>query len=244
MKTISLTLLAPVLAFLASGWAARAADDGLFSVLNIASTAKLAASSMQTAPSAPATSPAAQQVQPAQPVASAGPQDGLARVNAAIGLYPNNPSVYVVRGNIYSEKKQWDDARKDYEKALSLDPQNAAAKVNLAELEFRQKQYDQARTQFLAIKGDKNLGDLAAYMVFLCDLYAAHDAAASQELAVFNAAGENASYYFGNIAWDLFHRNMAGARDYLQSAQNIYPPHKINLYESNLIETGYLPLKD
>lgn len=244
MKTISLTLLAPVLAFLASGWAARAADDGLFSVLNIASTAKLAASPMQTAPSAPATSPAAQQVQPAQPVASAGPQDGLARVNAAIGLYPNNPSVYVVRGNIYSEKKQWDDARKDYEKALSLDPQNAAAKVNLAELEFRQKQYDQARTQFLAIKGDKNLGDLAAYMVFLCDLYAAHDAAASQELAVFNAAGENASYYFGNIAWDLFHRNMAGARDYLQSAQNIYPPHKINLYESNLIETGYLPLKD
>lgn len=225
MKIIQHIFIALFLVLLSGGPESRAAEIGLSFLFDAIPAATSVGS-------------------PSVPAPSANPQDGLARVNAAIGLYPNNPSIYIVRGNIYSEKKQWDDARKDYDKALSIDPNNVAAKVNLAELEFRQKQYDLARAQFLAIKNDKNLGDLASYMVFLCDLYSAHDAAAGQELAVFNAAGENASYYFGNIAWDLFHRNEDGARDYLRSAQNIYPPGKINLYESNLIETGYLPLKD
>ena len=178
------------------------------------------------------------------PAAPPNSNDGLARVNAAIRLYPNNADAYIVRGNIYSEQKMWSEAQRDYEKAQTLSPHSAAAAINLAELQFRQKQYDQARTSFLALEGDKDMGDLASYMVFLSDLYAAHDAAAAQELAAFNASGENASYYFGNIAWDLFHQNIQGARDYLQSAQAIYPPGKIRLYESNLVETGYLPLKN
>jgi len=175
---------------------------------------------------------------------SSPPENGLERINTLIKLEPSNTTAYIIRGNIYSERKMWTEAQSDYQKALSLNPHNSAAKVNLAELQFRQKQYDQARATFLTIEGDPNLGDLAAYMVFLSDLYAAHEAAASQELAVFNTAGENASYYFGNIAWDIFHQNASGARDYLQSAQTIYAPTKIRLYESNLLESGYLPLKD
>jgi tetratricopeptide (TPR) repeat protein len=231
MKITRFALVALILVLVAGTAELRAADDGLSSVLDGNSAAK---------PADPAPEPSTS----SQPPEPSDPHDGLARVNAAIQFYPNNPAAYIVRGNIYSEKKKWDDARKDYEKALTIDPQNAAAEVNLAELDFRLKQYDQARAGFLSIATDKDLGDLASYMVLLCDLYNAHDAAAGQELAAFNAAGKNASYYFGNIAWDLFHRNVNGARDYLQSAQAIYPPGKIRLYESNLVETGYLPLKD
>jgi Tfp pilus assembly protein PilF len=186
---------------------------------------------------------------PPQPAAGGRPaedpaQAALDRVNAAIRLYPDNASVYIVRGNIYVEKKEWDLAQKDYEKALQIDSTNVAARVNLGEIKFRQKQYDLARSAFAALKGDKDVGDLADYTVFLCDLFGSHEAAARQELDAFNAVGENASYYFGNVAWDLVHHNAKDARDFLQSAENIYPPKKIRLYTSNLVELGYLPLHD
>jgi tetratricopeptide (TPR) repeat protein len=234
MKILQLTLAAALVLAASSGTVARA-DEGM--------SPSPAAVASQATPTTPASAPPSSAPSSAA-VASSVPEIGLARVNAAIKLYPNNPAAYIVRGNIYSEKKMWAEAQSDYQQALSLDPHNGAATINLAEVQFRQKQYDQARATFLTAESDPHLGDLASYMVFLSDLYAAHDAAAGQELAVFNAAEDNASYYFGNVAWDLLHKNISGARDYLQSAQAIYTPNKVRLYESNLIESGYLPLKN
>jgi tetratricopeptide (TPR) repeat protein len=234
MKILQLTLAAVLVLAASSGMAARA-DEG--------TSSSLAAAASQATATTPASAPPSGAPSPVATAPSA-PEDGLARVNAAIKLYPNNAVAYIVRGNIYGEKKMWAASQSDYQKALSIDPHNGAAKINLAELQFRQKQYDQARAIFLTVESDPNLGDLASYMVFLSDLYAAHDAAAGRDLAVFNAAKDNASYYFGNVAWDLLHKNISGARDYLQSAQAIYAPNKVRLYESNLIESGYLPLKN
>ena len=92
------------------------------------------------------------------------------------------------------------------------------------------------------MKSDPYLGDLAAYKVFLCDLLSGHDAVADKELDAFNQAGTNASYYFANIAWFLYHKKTNEARDWLKSAQNIYEPYKVDLYSATLIELHFLPL--
>ena len=171
------------------------------------------------------------------------PPDPMEQVNAAIAHDPTDPVNFILRCNIYGQKKDWGDAKENYEKALALDPQNSSAKVDLAEIQFRQKQYDQARASFVPLESDKDFGDLASYMIFLCDLFGKHEDAAAKELAVFNAAGEKPSYYFGNIAWDVVHHNTAGARDFMNSAEAIYQPLKADLYTINLVELGYLPLK-
>ena len=115
-------------------------------------------------------------------------------------------------------------------------------KFNLAEIEFRQKEYDAARPGFATLTQDSTMGDLAAYKVFLCDLFGGHEHVAASELDAFNQVGSNASYYFTNIAWSFYHQKTEDARSWVMSARRIYPPNKFSLYAASLRDLGYLPL--
>ncbi len=166
----------------------------------------------------------------------------LDTLNSHLKQNPNDPVAYGDRGNVYAAKKSWDLAENDYRSALQINGNLAKAAFNLAEMEFAQKKYDRARPGFEGLKSDPYLGDLAAYKAFLCNLLSGNNTVADKELAAFNEAGTNASYYFANIAWFLYHKKTNDARDWLKSAQNIYEPYKIDLYSATLIELHYLPL--
>lgn len=166
----------------------------------------------------------------------------MAKITASIQANPNIEDAYMLRGNIYAQQQHLDLATKDFQKVLELNPKSTAAKFDIAELLFRQKMYDQARPGFAEMQSDPDNGDLASYKVFLCDLFAGHDAVAAKELDAFNQVGGNASYYFANAAWDLYHKKIDDARGWLESATHIYAPAKFVLYISSLRELGYLPL--
>ena len=83
---------------------------------------------------------------------------------------------------------------------------------------------------------------MASYKVFLCDLFGGREDLASKELDIFNQAGRNASYYFANAAWSLYHHKTDDGRDWLTQAMNIYAPNKCRLYAKSLVDLGYLPL--
>jgi len=166
----------------------------------------------------------------------------LDKVNAALQTAPQNPAAYGLRGNIFALKKLWDQAAKDYQTVLQLDGKNIQVKFNLAELEFMQKKYDDARPGFIALGQNPDMGDLAAYKVFLCDLLGAHEEAAAKELDAFNQAGANASYYFANAAWSLYHHKTEEGRGWLLSAAKIYEPNKFRIYATTLMDLGYMPL--
>jgi Tfp pilus assembly protein PilF len=168
--------------------------------------------------------------------------EALQKVNAAIQADPKNPDAYSLRGGIYAEKKLWDQAEKDYQTALQLDEKNAQMKFDLAEIRFMQKKYDDARPGFVALGQDPNMGDLAAYKVFLCDLFGGHEDVAKKELDAFNEVGSKAPYYFANASWLLYHQKTEEARGWLMSAANIYVPDKFRLYAASLIDLGYMPL--
>jgi len=171
--------------------------------------------------------------------------EALAKINPVIQADPKNANAFLVRGNIYSRKKSYEEARADYDSFLQLAPQDPKAiiiKFNRAEVSFLQKKYDEARPGFDAIKTDEDWGDLAIYKVFLCDLLGGHEDVARKELDAFNQVGSKASYYFANAAWDLLHHKPEEARTWLLSIGRIYSPEKIELYSSSLKELGYLPL--
>jgi hypothetical protein len=158
----------------------------------------------------------------------------LDKVNAAILADPKMAEAYSLRASIYIRGQLWDKAEADYHAALQIDPKNAKMKYNLAELYFLQKKYDAARPDFAELQQDPDVGDLSAYKVFLCDLFGGKEAAAAKELDVFNDVGSNASYYFANLAWCLYHKKVEDARGWQTSAQHIYPSEKFNLYSEAL----------
>ena len=153
----------------------------------------------------------------------------LDKVNEAILAAPQSPAAHCLRGNIYAEKRLWDEAGKDYETVLQLDGKNQQVKFDMAELLFMQKRYDEAQPAFAALKQDNELGDLAAYKVFLCDLLGGHEQTAAKELEAFNKVGSNASYYFANVAWCLYHHKTEEGRNWILSAANIYGPKKLGI---------------
>jgi hypothetical protein len=151
---------------------------------------------------------------------------------------PSNVVAYLQRGNAYGNERRWDLARSDYQKALAVDPKCTTASFNLSEMEFMQGHYDTARPGFLAIVNNTDYGDLAKYRVFLCDLFGGHEQAAAKELAVFNEVGSEASYYFANVAWSLYHKK-PDSQSWWKSATEIFAPQKVNLYAKPLIDLGY-----
>jgi Tfp pilus assembly protein PilF len=169
-------------------------------------------------------------------------EGALNDLNQAIKTNPSSTGAYVLRGSIYYNKQQWPQAEADFEAASRIAPTNPVLKFNLVELKFRQKQYDLARSGFLALEKDPDMGDFAAYKVFLCDLFGGHEAAAKKELDVFNDVMGNPSYYFSNAAWSLVHKNLEDARSWLLSASRIYPPRKNEVYAQSLRDLGYLPI--
>ena len=152
--------------------------------------------------------------------------EALALLSPAIQSNPTDPALYSARSFVYSRQGNTDLERQDLMKAIDLGDKSSLVKFNLAEIDFTQKNYDAARAGFLALVTDADRGDLASYKVFLCDLWGGHDEDAAKELNVFKIAGSNASYYFSNIAWDLYHHKIDDARTYLDSANRIYSPTK------------------
>jgi len=168
--------------------------------------------------------------------------DALAKANAAIQAAPQDSDGYELRATIYLEKKLWDQASKDYQTALQFDGKNVLVRFNLADIQFMQKRYAAARPGFVAVEQDPDMGDIASYKVFLCDLLGGQEDVAAKELDAFNQVGSNASYYFANAAWSLYHHKTEDGRGWLTSATNIYPPEKCRFYAISLVNLGYLPL--
>jgi tetratricopeptide (TPR) repeat protein len=176
-------------------------------------------------------------------LARAGQQDqALQAINAVIAANPRNVPAYMLQGQIYSGLKRWNDAQACYEAVLKIDDKNVAAKFDISELKFLQKDYAGARPGFLVLKDDPNFGDFISYKIFLCDLFSGKEDVARNELDAFNQVGSNASYYFGNAAWSLYHHQDKDARSWLQSGFHIYAPAKIERYIYSLKDLGYLPL--
>jgi len=219
------------------------------------------AQAQEAAKSAPPVDPAirakaleiVQTLQQANEMLGNGQSDAaLAKVNAALQADPRSVAGYLLRAAIYVQKKMWTEAQNDYETAHMISPHMRSIGFDLAEIQFAQKHYALARPGFVglempagtSIEKLDDLADLAAYKVFLCDLFGGNDALAAKELDAFNQVGANASYYFSNAAWDLVHHKNSEATGWLLSASNIYPPQKNGFYTASLIETGYLPLSN
>src|SRR5438105_4076840 len=64
---------------------------------------------------------------------------------------PDDPSGYNLQGTAYLGKKDWANARRSFEKALKVHPDDAIALANIAQIDIKQKDTASARKRFQAI---------------------------------------------------------------------------------------------
>ncbi len=166
----------------------------------------------------------------------------IAKLTDAINANPKIAGPYVFRASVYYQKKMWPQAEQDFKSALALDPTNVVIKLNLAEVKFAQKQYEAAHNIYTTLATDTQMGDLAAYKAFLCDLLMGKDTVAMRERDAFDQTERQPSYYFANAAWAIYHKDPEKARGWLVSVANIYPSAKISYYAIPLKDLGWLPL--
>jgi len=165
----------------------------------------------------------------------------LAKADEAVEADPKSIAPYVLRGHIYSDMEQWDKADADFQTILQLDPDNFPAKFNRCEVKLAKKDYDNARGGYLALEKNADWGDLAAYKVFVCDLFAGHQLDAKSELEAFNRAGSHPSYFYGNATWSFYHKQTEEGKGWIASASRIFPAKIQRFYSATLIDNGYMP---
>ncbi|MHB9101468.1 MAG: XrtA/PEP-CTERM system TPR-repeat protein PrsT, partial [Sulfuricella sp.] len=95
----------------------------------------------------------------------------LAAINVLEKKTPNNPTVYNFRGAAYAGKKDFANARKNFERVLTLNPAYSSAAMNLAQLDLLENNPQAARKRYEAIlAGDKdNLPALLALVNLASD---------------------------------------------------------------------------
>ena len=164
--------------------------------------------------------------------------DALRKVDAALQIDPKNTLAYTLRAAIYAQEKLWDRAEQDYQTAYKIAPSEVVFKYNMAELQFMQKAYDNARPGFFALQHDKELGDLASYKVYLCDLFSRRNDIADKEREAIKKTGESPAYYYSNVAWYLIHQQKEEADTWLSSALQRFDAKTNDPYLKSLIEAG------
>lgn len=100
----------------------------------------------------------------------------IAALTRAGEIDADSPRMHVLLGDIFRQKRRWDDAELEYRKAVALDPRSHAARLSLAIVLFSELKTDEASNidQSLLAQdpGDPEANFLAGEILVLQNLYA------------------------------------------------------------------------
>lgn len=166
----------------------------------------------------------------------------LTKINKAESLQPGNSDVLNFRGAILAETQQYDEAKLLYERALRLEPLSFWPKFNLAEIEFMQKKYADARKGFeLALK-DFPDNELLRFKIVLTYLMEKNESAARAELGRFKFPSDTAAYYFAFAAQEFASGNKKGGDEWIASGVRVFGRDQTDFLYQTLADLGWLPL--
>jgi tetratricopeptide (TPR) repeat protein len=177
-------------------------------------------------------------------------QEALEKLNDAEKLTGDFHLVSNLRGAVFTKMRDFKSARAEFEKAIVLTknlPKEAFhPRFNLAEINFVEKKWDDARKQFTELLNDPNLPDAATgrlikYKLLICDLQQKKAAAAATALEQFDQYdNDSPAFYFAQAATAFAADKKDDAEEWLSSAAKIYPKELNDVYQDSLVEVGWL----
>lgn len=128
-----------------------------------------------------------------------------------------------LRGAAYTKKKDYAEAKRNFEKALELSPGMFAAHFNLGEVDFLQGNFEAALTKFQTMLDADPRNELLQFKVFMCHLMMGDDRASKRALARIKYPGDTPAWYYAHAAYEHKQGNKSKASEYLSGARYIFP---------------------
>ena len=170
----------------------------------------------------------------------------LKALDEADGHDPDQAPYLNLRGEIFMEKKDFNQAEDLFKKALRADPKFREAQYNLAQIPFKKKEYAKARdrleTLFNATPGgDKNqAAQLIKFKIFLTLLLEGKESRAQKMMEQFQFTGDTPALYYAQAAWEFSHKNPSKGNDWVNSAKKIYSPALNIVFADSFYDLGWL----
>ena len=172
--------------------------------------------------------------------------NALKFVNDADSADPNQAAIINLRGEIFLEQKQFDQAEAEFKKALKADPKFRQSQFNLALVPLKKKDYATARDRFEALLGKASGGDkseasqLIKFNIYMTWLLEGKDSRAQKLMEQFQFTGDTPALYYAQAAWEFKHNNPTKATDWITSAKKIYSPALNVVFADSFYDLGWM----
>jgi tetratricopeptide (TPR) repeat protein len=151
-----------------------------------------------------------------------------------------------LRGVIYMERGQFDQATKAFRAAHDADRTLFSPRIHLGEVLFREKKYAEAREVYESLLKETNVlisNERLRYAVFLTYLAAHDDASARGALNRIKFPTETPVYYYAQAAWEFAQNRKGDAQKWINTAGQIFDPKNIAWCARPLYDFGWLKKK-
>jgi tetratricopeptide (TPR) repeat protein len=177
-------------------------------------------------------------------------QESLERLNEVEAITGEFHIVSNMRGAVFTKMRDFKSARAHFMRAIEMTKnqprENFHPRFNLAEINFVEKNWSQARKEFSDLIANAVIPDpatkrLMEYKVFICLLQEKQADAAMAQMEKFDQYDHDSpAWYFAQAAQCFSREKKEEAEEWLGSANKIYPKEINDVYQDSLVEVGWL----
>ncbi len=176
---------------------------------------------------------------------------GLQLLDQIDATESNQAVSFNLRGKILLAQGKDGAAETALQKAVAVDPQFLEARFNLAQIPFRNREYDSARKELEAILGSiaggkqqRQWEQLIRYQIFLTILLEGRDGPAQKALDEFKMMDDTPALYYGQAAWAFQHGNPKLGNNWVANARNLFPEDLNEAFATPLDDLGWSGKQD
>ena len=172
--------------------------------------------------------------------------ESLDEIAKAKEIFPDSPDLSNLEGSCYVEFRDFDKARKFFEKALELSPDSTSVLFNIAEVDFCSRNWDKAAKEFTELLPkltgkQASMKELAEFKILLCKLKTGQVEEARKMVDNHGFMDDTPYYFFAQAAISFHDGKTAKAEEWLGRAVRIFRnPRILAPWQDTLIEFGYI----
>ncbi|MDX2081434.1 MAG: tetratricopeptide repeat protein [Terrimicrobiaceae bacterium] len=150
---------------------------------------------------------------------------------------PDDIMVLNLVGAAYTKKRDFATAQTYFDKALAKDPNFFAAKFNVGEIMFLQRNYQGAYEHFSKMLEGDPRNELLQFKVFLSLLELGKMEEAATALKRIKYPSDTPAWYYGQAVWEWKKGDKKKAAEYVTGARYIFGP-KTAIFDETLDDIG------
>jgi len=170
----------------------------------------------------------------------------LDELTKAEAIFPDSPELLNIRGSCFVEFRDFDSARRIFERALELSPDSATVLFNIAEVDFCARDWTKAEKEFIAlmpklVAEQSAMKNLVEFKILLCKLRTNQPEEARKMVDNHGFMDDTPYHFFAQAAIAFDDGDKVAAEEWLGRALRIFRnPQILAPWQDTLIEFGYI----